>query len=430
MQTIYRPGNWYLIALPGALVALPPAVSADLVTRLWERLREQQSFATVVDVLASQAGGAVASLPSFAAAVVEGTGVRIALRGGATAHVDTASGTQDFSGADVTTWSERFVGGASHVELMLDSADGDVVLPVQSGVVRAATVTAELESGDDPVAAPSIAEPSRPIEEPAPLPPAPEAIAEPAPLPPGPVPIAEPEPSVIAEPEPGVIAEPEPVAEPAPSVIAEAQPTGDADQVDGATLAPTDVTLAPSSETVDDLWGATVISARKADTGADAPSPPAVEAEDLGDHDGATISLAELRAQRRDAAPSADVPTAAMPAASAPVGRVRVSTGQVVALDRTVIIGRRPRSTRASGANLPHLIAVDSPQQDISRSHLEIRPEGDTVVVIDLHTTNGSTLLRTGADPMRLHPGEQTLVLSGDVIDLGDGVKVSFEDLP
>ncbi|MGO3321283.1 MAG: FHA domain-containing protein, partial [Microbacterium gubbeenense] len=107
-----------------------------------------------------------------------------------------------------------------------------------------------------------------------------------------------------------------------------------------------------------------------------------------------------------------------------------VSTGQIVTLDRTVIIGRRPRSTRASGADLPHLIAVESPQQDISRSHLEIRPEGETVVAVDLHTTNGSTLLRPGSDPLRLHPGEPTLVLSNDVVDLGDGVTVTFEDLP
>ncbi|QMU97078.1 FHA domain-containing protein [Microbacterium esteraromaticum] len=106
-----------------------------------------------------------------------------------------------------------------------------------------------------------------------------------------------------------------------------------------------------------------------------------------------------------------------------------MSTGQVVELDRTVIIGRRPRATRASGDNMPHLVAVESPEQDISRSHLEIRPEGDSVVVIDLHTTNGSTLLRPGADPVRLHPGEQTLVLSGDVVDLGDGVTVLFEGL-
>jgi len=153
-----------------------------------------------------------------------------------------------------------------------------------------------------------------------------------------------------------------------------------------------------------------------------------------GDHDGSTVSADELRALRQQPPSADETPTAVLPVAGAAsassVGRIRVSSGQVVALDRTVIIGRRPRSTRASGANLPHLIAVESPQQDISRSHLEVRPEGDTVVVIDLHTTNGSTLLRPGADPVRLHPGEQTLVLTGDVVDLGDGITIAFEDLP
>jgi hypothetical protein len=161
-------------------------------------------------------------------------------------------------------------------------------------------------------------------------------------------------------------------------------------------------------------------------------APPAPAAAFDEDHDGATISVAEARALRADLPPvpqlEPEAPTALLPTVG--TGRIRVSTGQVVTLDRTVVIGRRPRAPRASGASLPHLVAVESPQQDISRSHLEIRPEGDTVVVIDLHTTNGSTLLRPGNDPVRLHPGEQTLVLSGDVIDLGDGVTVAFEDLP
>jgi pSer/pThr/pTyr-binding forkhead associated (FHA) protein len=158
----------------------------------------------------------------------------------------------------------------------------------------------------------------------------------------------------------------------------------------------------------------------------------------LGDHDGATISAAELRRQRSQSGittqpPTSgpDAPTAVLPVvdSSGAHGVARLSTGQVIELDRTVIIGRRPRSTRVSGDSMPHLVAVESPQQDISRSHLEIRPEGDSVVVIDLRTTNGSTLLRPGADPVRLHPGEQTLVLSGDVVDLGDGVTVAFEGL-
>jgi pSer/pThr/pTyr-binding forkhead associated (FHA) protein len=78
---------------------------------------------------------------------------------------------------------------------------------------------------------------------------------------------------------------------------------------------------------------------------------------------------------------------------------------------------------------LPHLITVDSPEQDISRSHVEIRLEGDAVVVADLHTTNGTMLRRAGSEPTQLHPGEATVVVSGDVLELGDGVSVTFEGI-
>lgn len=163
-----------------------------------------------------------------------------------------------------------------------------------------------------------------------------------------------------------------------------------------------------------------------------APTPPApASGLDIGDHDGSTISIAEAR-RLRAANTTPDAPTEVIPVVPGEDGasaRVRLSTGQVVDLDRPVIIGRKPRSTRASGSTMPHLIAVDSPESDISRNHLEVRPEGDSVVVIDLHTTNGSTLLRPGSDPVRLHPGEQTLVLGGDVIDVGDGVTVLIEEL-
>ena len=382
MQTTYRPGQWYVIVLPGALVALPPDVSADVVTRLWERMPEQRTLATVIDVLTSHAGGDFASLPSFIAAVAEGPDMRIALRGEVSASVSSGAGPLEFSGAGVTTWNERFVSDASRVEIALEAAQNDAALPVHGGVVRAAAVSAELESADEVTA---ISEPE--------LEPEPESFEH----------EAAPEPAL--EPEPG---EPVPV-------------------VHDATMSPTEVTLAPSTDDFDQLWGATVHSVP---AGPPAAEAPALEIHEQGDHDGATISSSQLRALRQQPALADDAATAVIPATSVVTGRVRVSTGQVVTLDRTVIIGRRPRSTRASGASLPHLIAVDSPQQDISRSHLEIRPEGDTVVVIDLHTTNGSTLLRPGADPMRLHPGEQTLVLSGDVVDLGDGVKVAFEDLP
>ncbi|MDF2507158.1 MAG: hypothetical protein K0Q52_1017 [Microbacterium sp.] len=423
MQTIYRPGQWFLIVIPGALVALPPDVPGDVVARLWERMPEEKTLATVVDVLTTHVGGSFTALPSFVAAVAEGADLRIALRGPVSAHVECATESIELSGEDVTTWNERFLGGATTIEITVEStADADG-LPVQSGIVRAAGASAELE--------PSDAEPLTAALGPAPIVREAEAgtaAAEPVTTEPEP---AEPELSVPS-PEPESAPAPAPEEEPAPAPEPEPEPEPAEEPlpaIDDAFLTPTEVTLAPyADDDFDQLWGATVHTAG---------TPPVVTAAPdalEGDHDGATVSAAELRAMRQQPPVSNDAPTEVLDVPAVPgtasAGRIRLSTGQVAALDRTVIIGRRPRSTRASGANLPHLIAVESPQQDISRSHLEVRPEGDTVVIIDLHTTNGSTLLRPGADPMRLHPGEQTLVLSGDVVDLGDGVTVAFEDLP
>ncbi|WKT91023.1 FHA domain-containing protein [Microbacterium maritypicum] len=421
MQTIYRPGQWYLIVIPGALVALPPDVPGDVVARLWERLPEDKTLATVVDVLTTHAGGSFTSLPSFVAAVAEGADVRIALRGAVSAQVETGTESLELSGAEVTTWNERFLGGATKIDITVEAPADAVGLPVQGGIVRAAAVSAELEPSDaDPLT--SALGPAPVVGDAAADAPASEPVAVPEP-------VAAPEPVVVPIPEP--VAAPEPEPEPEPQSDVEPEPEEPLPVIDDAFLPPTEVTLAPPvDDDFDQLWGATVHSVGAAAPAAAPVAPVVVE----GDHDGATISAADLRALRQEPPVANDAPTEVLEVAPAPttvsVGRIRLSTGQVTALDRTVIIGRRPRSTRASGANLPHLIAVESPQQDISRSHLEVRPEGDTVVVIDLHTTNGSTLLRPGADPVRLHPGEQTLVLSGDVVDLGDGVTVAFEDLP
>ncbi|WP_309102971.1 FHA domain-containing protein [Microbacterium sp.] len=507
MQTIYRPGQWYLLVMPGALVALPPDVPGDIISGLWDRLPPAKTLATVVDVLTSHAGGSFTALPPFAAAVAEGSDLRIALRGRVVARVSNASDEIELTGAEVTTWSERFIAGARRVEITVEDAGSGSVLPVHTGLVLAAAVSADLEPADAEqlsgalgpvpvvvsasmgVSAAALAGAPAPLLAHFPVPgivaprePSPAASAaagtpdaagsgalagsavpadadeaEPTPAETGSSPEADatadaaeiveaPEPAgdssdpVIEDVPDGADVEDAPEAE---EDEAEETENGEADPfaelgltpveppADAATLLPNEVTLAPTpDDDFDQLWGATVHSVSSI---SDRPGALASEPEGTGDHDGATISAAELRALRQQPpAVADDVATAVLPVAGVPAGsgRIRVSTGQVVALDRTVIIGRRPRSTRASGDSLPHLIAVESPQQDISRSHLEIRPEGDTVVVIDLHTTNGSTLLRPGADPMRLHPGEQTLVLSGDVVDLGDGVTVAFEELP
>ena len=121
------------------------------------------------------------------------------------------------------------------------------------------------------------------------------------------------------------------------------------------------------------------------------------------------------------------------------LGRVRVTIGeggepQVFPLDRPLVVGRRPRSPKNANQGgegaLHRIVTVPSPQQDISRSHVEVRLEGWNVLAVDLNTTNGTTLLRPGQSPLRMHPGDPLLVVSGDVVDLGDGVALAFEDVP
>jgi len=115
---------------------------------------------------------------------------------------------------------------------------------------------------------------------------------------------------------------------------------------------------------------------------------------------------------------------AARTVARPPLGTVLISTGASFVLDRTAIVGRRPRASRVSGHDVPQLITVPSPQQDISRSHLELRLEGWHVVALDMGTTNGTTLLRPGMEPLRLRPREGVVVTDEDRIDLGDGIQL------
>lgn len=166
----------------------------------------------------------------------------------------------------------------------------------------------------------------------------------------------------------------------------------------------------------------------------DAAALAEADAEDEGDHDGHTVLVSHVRsAQDAEGARAHDedpddrtiVPHAEEAAAPAVV--LAISTGQRVDLDRPVLIGRAPESARFEGPVAPRLVAVPSPQQDISRSHVEIRPEGGHVLVTDLRSTNGTVLTVPQSDPRRLHPGEAVPVGHGTVVDLGDGITMMIE---
>src|SRR5690625_2679390 len=165
---------------------------------------------------------------------------------------------------------------------------------------------------------------------------------------------------------------------------------------------------------------------------------------DDGDHDGHTVLVGHLHEalEREGAEHTGDAAENSGDGAGqageeessphqAPVATLAISTGQQILLDRTALLGRAPESQRFEGPVAPHLVAVPSPQQDISRTHVEITPEGDHVVITDLYSTNGTVVTLPGSEPRRLHPGESTPVGQGAVVDLGDGVTVQVRmDLP
>jgi hypothetical protein len=109
-----------------------------------------------------------------------------------------------------------------------------------------------------------------------------------------------------------------------------------------------------------------------------------------------------------------------------PLGIIRLSTGDTVALDRGVLLGRAP-SEPAEGDERPHLVRLASPENDISRNHAEIVLEGWHVFVRDLGSTNGTVVTLPGRTPTRLRADDLQLLENGSVVTLADEVSFTFE---
>lgn len=109
-----------------------------------------------------------------------------------------------------------------------------------------------------------------------------------------------------------------------------------------------------------------------------------------------------------------------------PVAVLVFGHGETVPVRGPVLVGRAPaRRASSPGARL---VTVPSPHQEVSATHLEIRPgEGlDTgmAVVTDLGSTNGTVVVQPGLPPRELRAGQPVQLLPGAVVDLGDGATV------
>ena len=109
------------------------------------------------------------------------------------------------------------------------------------------------------------------------------------------------------------------------------------------------------------------------------------------------------------------------------LGRIVLSTGEEVALDQDIIIGRRPRSTPSAGRAPARLVIVPSPGKKISRSHCELRIDDWDVRLHDLGSQNGTLLMRPGQAPVRLDGSVAMVLTPGDVVELGEGISFRME---
>ncbi|MFK4728325.1 FHA domain-containing protein [Agromyces mediolanus] len=395
----------------GDAALLLPAAAWRAHPALWEALSAADPVEAVLGELARDG---ITALPDFALVVAVPGTLRVVVRGGFRVR----AGAEAVTAAGVSTWHERAIETDAVFEVLAPFArtgGDDTALPLVEGAAPASALArGELDPVEGAVAADASAEPT-PSEPPAlaTTEAAAHERADAAPAAPEPV-----------TPEPVT---PEPVTpEPVEADASAATSTDPAPAAPEHTLVPADdETIVIGTGAGNGLAHGSGSAA--ADAGA---ADPALGAAVTGDHDGLTVAVTKLQRLRRERAsgPLADesrpAPEAGAGQADAPALRLVLADGREEPLTGEVVLGRSPSAGRSSGASLPKLVQIGVGDPDISRSHLRLAVEGGTVVVTDLQSRNGTTVIQPDRSPVKLRAGEPTPVLAGTLIDLGGGCTI------
>ncbi|MBN9141215.1 MAG: FHA domain-containing protein [Micrococcales bacterium] len=379
--------GWLAFITPARQLFVGAELESAVVDRLWSRLRDERGPAGLLETLT--ANGLFAT-PPFAFVEAGDGGVSVIVRGDASVR----AGAEQVSGAGATTWIERRMPGGS-VGVTLGGRGG-VELPIEAGVVRASAFASGAGSpvGAVAQAAPASTSAARDDFTP-PLAPA-SAV-----------------PRVEEVSEVTVASLPEEAAggprdDPAADASAAAEAADGYDYLFGDTM----------YRSVEDA----AVRPVEAEEGAEQAPPSEAEAE--GDHDGSTVLASSITRTGRQRRPRGE---AAAPAAPSVV--VVLPSGTREPLDEPLLLGRSPSVSGVSAGQLPRLVTITGGDQDISRSHLRVALEGGTVVVTDLHSRNGTTVVMPSGESQKLRGGEPTPVIVGTRIDLGGGVELSVEEV-
>ena len=445
------PGRWPVLMGPTSLVVLDPAASIDL-TLLWEKVVGSASLGDLVTALAAVGPD---QSPDLVALFWSANGMRSLVRGNVRL-LDPGTAEVVADGAGMLTWRE--VGLADRDQLEIDLGSGPVGtrgLPLVVGAVRAGAI--RIESGasvavispqaisfeetipPDEIAdwpardAAAQAEDSIPLESSEADPIAAGALWPPVRRPPVAVPPLSPS---SALPPVAVSAVP-----PVPSPAASSDTAED--DLDSP-LGGGGLTRRTSPPTAPEVVDQDRFEMENGDTALMAvpPGQPATAEEDAvsrAQHNGPLVQAAICLSGHPNP-PYADrcglcdapVPPQTTQLVPRPVlGVLRSPDGSSVRIDRPILVGRAP-VLRDDLAEVPELMRVPSPGQDISRTHLLVSPDDWEIRLTDLHSTNGTLIVRPGpgVERLQLQPGEPYAVVVGTVVELGDGVAVLVDSPP
>jgi hypothetical protein len=298
----YRPGDWFGIFGAQATVVLPPTEKSR-VARIWALVDDGAGFDEVLDALIADG---LRELPGFVLVSESGAETKVVIRGAAHAEFTTDDGTVTVEGSSATTWAERSLTGVRTMRVDVADAAGDDLL-IRDGLVRISRTDrpAYLEVGeakDDGEATDEGLEVIGGDDV------APDVnVMDETALHPGPAPLPPP-----SQPE----SQPEPTGAAAGGRRRDAAHRRPADEPAGAC----------------GRWP------RRADPGR---------------------QLGARRARPQPARHPGQPP--APHVLARPVARLTFSSGEVVAVDRAVIVGRAPEARRFTSTEQPRLITVPSP---------------------------------------------------------------------
>lgn len=469
MNVTYAPGGGAALVGAHAVALLQAPAESPLVAGLWPAVEHGSDLLDLVEALVLDG---VPQLPALALVTHTPGRLQVLVRGEAEAEIHLDGDTRVVSGRALATWHEEvFATTVRRVVLTLGGATSQVQLPTDGGVLLAdrleiALSTPAVDTGrhllvlaQDPdeqllaVHESSIESPL-PDVPPTDLPLADDPLADapsydhmfedtrrpPAPVPDLPVPAPEPlrspdaehplsEPTLGALLDVPVQAPAAPAAPTAPVASSAGSPGGLIDAVPWASVnAPAaPLALAPSlpDETTDADTDHTV---KRSDQ-----DRLLQELLAGGDRVGPLVhavlcSSGHLTDPQRDrclqcgtAVPDATPITVPRPV----LGQLRLSTGDVVVLDRGVLLGRNPKA-EVDGER-PHLVKVDNPAGDVSRNHVSVVLDGWHVLIKDLRSTNGTLVRLPGEQPQRLRADETMPIEPGTEVVIADGVSFRYE---